>query len=269
MTPPVTADDLDIALALARAADEISLARFHAADLAVESKPDHTPVTDADLAVEKALRAILAERRPADAIVGEEFGGGQDPAERAAHGRVWIIDPIDGTKNFLRGVPIWATLIALLVDGEPAVGVVSAPALARRWWADTHGEAWTSFDDGAPRRLHVSGVTSLDDASLSLSDYEEWAAVGKETQIRDLSARCWRSRGYGDFYSYVLVAEGAVDIAAEPELNLWDLAALVPIVRSAAGRFTTAEGGVINSHSTSALATNGALHAATLGVLAT
>lgn len=268
MTQPSTADDLAVALDLADAADAISLARFHAADLAVDTKPDMTPVSDADIAVEKALRAILAERRPGDEIVGEEFGGDIPPAERAARGRAWVIDPIDGTKNYVRGVPVWATLIALLVDGSPVLGVVSAPALARRWWGAPESGAWTSFAGGAARRCEVSGVAEIADASLSISDLEEWVSAGRGEQITALGRSCWRSRGYGDFFSYVLVAEGAVDIAAEPELNLWDLAALGPIVTAAGGVFTTVDGTAITPSATSALASNGRVHGAAVAALA-
>lgn len=268
MTTPALADDLALALELADAADGISLPRFHAADLRVDTKPDMTPVSDADLAVERALRALLATRRPADEIVGEEFGGDIPPAERASRGRAWVIDPIDGTKNFVRGVPVWATLIALLVDGSPVLGVVSAPALARRWWAGAGAGAWTVFAGAPPRSCHVSQITHIADASLSISDREEWAMAGREQQLDELSRACWRSRGYGDFYSYVLVAEGAVDIAAEPQLNLWDLAALAPIVTAAGGAFSMLDGAPIAPSSTSALATNGLLHADTVAALA-
>lgn len=261
MTTFAAAEDLSLALALADTADAISLPRFQAADLHVDTKPDMTPVSDADLAVERALREVLAVRRPADAVVGEEFGGDTPPAERAATGRAWVIDPIDGTKNFVRGVPIWATLIALLVDGTPTLGVVSAPALARRWWGASGTGAHTVFAGGPARECHVSGVADLAHASLSLSDLGEWEDAGRGEQMHRLARACWRTRGYGDFFSYMLVAEGAVDVAAEPELSLWDLAALGPIVISAGGEFTTIDGSPIDAGTTSALATNGRLHA--------
>ena len=274
------AEDLSLALALADTADAISLPRFGAADLRVDAKPDMTPVSDADLAVERTLRAVLADRRPADAVVGEEFGGdagadtereagsGAASAARAAHGRAWVIDPIDGTKNFVRGVPIWATLISLLIDGAPVIGVVSAPALARRWWGSAATGAHSSFGGGPPRDCHVSGVADLAHASLSFSDLEEWEHDGRGEQMTRLRRACWRTRGYGDFYSYMLVAEGAVDIAAEPELSLWDLAALTPIVIAAGGAFTTIDGSLIGAGATSALATNGRLHADARAALA-
>jgi histidinol-phosphatase len=254
------ADDLALALRLADAADAISLPRFGAADLRVDAKPDLTPVSDADLAVETAIREVLAAERPADAVVGEEFGYDKP----AATGRRWVIDPIDGTKNFVRGVPVWATLIALLDGDDIVVGVVSAPALARRWWAAVSGAAWTRFADSPPRRCTVSAVRTISDASLSYSDLAEWRHAGRGPGFQALLNECWRTRAYGDFYSYMLVAEGAVDIAAEPDLSLWDIAALVPIVIAAGGRFTSVDGQPSGGTANSALATNGLLHEAVL-----
>ena len=269
--PPMTetagsgyADDLALALRLADAADEISLPRFGAADLRVDAKPDLTPVSDADLAVETAIRALLAAERPQDGVVGEEFGGAEQPGT----GRRWVIDPIDGTKNFVRGVPVWATLIALLDGDDIVVGAVSAPALARRWWAASGTPAWTRFGGHPARRCHVSGVSTIADASLSYSDPVEWRRSGSGPQFDALTDECWRTRAYGDFYSYMLVAEGAVDIAAEPDLSLWDVAALVPIVTAAGGRLTSVDGQPSGGTSSSALATNGLLHDAVLARLA-
>ncbi|MCU1659725.1 MAG: Histidinol-phosphate phosphatase [Pseudonocardiales bacterium] len=250
-------DDLTLAIALADAADEITRARFGAADLAVESKPDLTPVSDADRAVEQAVRRQLASARPADAISGEEFGAeGSGP-------RRWVIDPIDGTKNYVRNVPVWATLIALLDGDEPAVGVVSAPALGRRWWARQGGGAWTSVFGAQPRRMAVSKVSRLSDASLSYASLGGWAARGRRDAFVALTDQTWRTRAYGDFWSYMLVAEGAVDLAAEPELSLWDMAALAPIVTEAGGRFTGLDG-VDGVQQGSAAASNGLLHKALL-----
>jgi histidinol-phosphatase len=250
--------DLDLALDLADLADSISLPRFGAADLQVTAKPDLTPVSDADLAVETAIRERIARDRPADTVVGEEFGDG------GGAGRRWIVDPIDGTKNFVRGVPVWATLIALfdpdVNSDDPVVGVVSAPALARRWWAAVGVGGFTRFADGPARPLRVSGVGRLADASISYSEPGEWAAAGRAEPFRELLEACWRTRAYGDFWSYMLVAEGAVDIAAEPDLNLWDVAALVPIVTEAGGRFTAIDGQPSGGRASSALATNGLLH---------
>jgi len=250
-------DDLALALTLADAADAISLPRFGASDLTVTAKPDLTPVSDADLAVEQRLRSILAEQRPDDAIIGEEFG---DSADGSIDGRRWVIDPIDGTKNFVRGVPVWGTLIALFDGPEAVIGVVSAPALARRWWAASGAGAFSSFKDGPPRRCRVSAVANLEDASLSYSEPAEWRAAGLTAEFDELCRSCWRTRAYGDFYSYMLLAEGAVDVATEPELNLWDVAALIPIVTEAGGRVTGINGHPSGGTVRSALATNGRLH---------
>lgn len=258
---PSYADDLALALELADIADAITLDRFEAADLHIEAKPDMTPVSDADLAVEKALRARLDEARPADAVIGEEFGG-----QAAFEGRQWVIDPIDGTKNFVRGVPVYATLIALLVDATPVVGVVSAPALARRWYASSGAGAWRTFNGGPLKQLAVSGVTELSDASLSMSSLAGWDKRGLQENFLALTEKTWRLRGYGDFLSYCFVAEGAVDIAAEPEVSLWDLAALSVLVEEAGGRFSSLEG-VDGPHGGDAVATNGHLHEAALEAL--
>lgn len=254
-------DDLALALELADAADAITLDRFEASDLKVKSKPDMTPVSDADVAVEEVLRARLAEARPGDSIVGEEFGG-----ETAFEGRQWVIDPIDGTKNFVRGVPVWATLISLLVDGQPVLGVVSAPALARRWYAAQGSGAWRTFNKGSLKRLEVSHVGELADASLAMSSLEGWKARGLQENFIALTERTWRLRGYGDFFGYCLVAEGAVDIAAEPEVSVWDLAALSVLVTEAGGTFSSLNGEP-GPHGGDAIATNGLLHDAARKVI--
>lgn len=250
------ADDLALALELAAAADAITMDRFEASDLQVDSKPDMTPVSDADVACETRLREMLQQARPADEILGEEFGG-----TSTTEGRQWIIDPIDGTKNFVRGVPVWATLIALLDDGIPVVGVISAPALTRRWWASAAGGAWRSFQGGSPKKIQVSQVAEIADASVSFSSMEGWEARGLLQNLEHLSANSWRLRGFGDFWSYCLVAEGAVDIAAEPEVSLWDLAALSVLVTEAGGQFTSLAGQP-GPHGGDAIATNGQLHEA-------
>ncbi|AZA09775.1 histidinol-phosphatase [Corynebacterium pseudopelargi] len=255
------ADDLAFALELADAADAITMERFEASDLRIDSKPDMTPVSDADLAVEEKLRGLLQEQRPADAVLGEEFGG-----DVSFEGRQWVIDPIDGTKNFVRGVPVWATLIALLEDGRPVAGVVSAPALARRWWAAEDAGAWRSFAGGSPKRLSVSKVAKLEDASVSLSSLEGWEARDLLGNIEQLSRETWRLRGFGDFFSYCLVAEGAVDIAAEPEVSLWDLAPLAILVEEAGGTFSSL-GGKPGPHGGDAIASNGLLHQASLNIV--
>ena len=210
---------------------------------------------------EKALREKIESARPSDAILGEEFGG-----EAVHEGRQWVIDPIDGTKNFVRGVPVWATLISLLVDGRPVVGVVSAPALGRRWYAAEGAGAWRTFNSGSPSRMNVSGVADLSDASVSFSSLSGWAERGIRDNFIALTDATWRLRGYGDFYSYCLVAEGAVDVGAEPEVSLWDLAALDVLVREAGGVFTSVEGEA-GPHGGSAVATNGLLHDAVLEIL--
>ncbi len=256
------AADLELASMLADRADEITLARFGALDLRVDTKPDLSPVTDADEAVEVEIRAILARQRPDDAIFGEEQGG-----TPILEGRQWVVDPIDGTKNFVRGVPVWASLIALLEDGIPIVGMVSAPALNRRWWAGRGLGAHTRAADSPTRRLSVSSVADLDAASLSFSDLSGWADLGLRDQFVTLTDAVWRVRAYGDFFSYCLLAEGAVDIACEPEVKLWDLAALDVVVREAGGEFTSVDGRP-GPHGGSAVATNGLLHSAVLAALA-
>ncbi|HEV7203541.1 MAG TPA: histidinol-phosphatase [Jatrophihabitans sp.] len=251
-------EDLALAIRLADAADAITRERFGAADLVVETKPDLTPVSDADRAVERAIRQVLAEARPDDAVSGEEYGSGDSTVARR-----WVIDPIDGTKNFVRAVPVWATLIALLDGSTPVVGMVSSPALGRRWWAVQGGGAWTSALGSPARRLSVSRVGELADASLSYSSLSGWRDLGRRDAFLALMDSCWRTRAYGDFWSYMLLAEGAVDLAAEPELSLWDMAALAPVVTEAGGRFSGLDG-VEGVHSGSAAASNGLLHDALL-----
>ncbi|GFG72777.1 histidinol-phosphatase [Mycobacterium botniense] len=255
-------DDLAFALALADRADALTRARFGALDLRVDTKPDLTPVTDADRAVESELRAELARNRPGDRVLGEEYGG-----PTTFSGRQWVVDPIDGTKNFVRGVPVWASLIALLDDGVPCIGVVSAPALRRRWWAAQGRGAFTTVDGSSARQLSVSSVAELGSASLSFSSLSGWANRGLRNRFLDLTDAVWRVRGYGDFWSYCLVAEGAVDIAAEPEVSVWDLAALDVLVREAGGVFTSLDG-TPGPHGGSAVATNGLLHPHVLARLA-
>ncbi|MGN7780210.1 histidinol-phosphatase [Mycolicibacterium sp. 22603] len=248
------ADDLALALQLADQADALTMDRFGALDLTVETKPDLTPVTDADRGAEQALSATLAQARPGDGIFGEEFGGAT-----VSTGRVWVLDPIDGTKNFVRGVPVWCTLIALIDDGVPVVGVISAPALGRRWWA-AHGlGAFTSFG-GRQRRIQVSGVSELSAASLSYSDLTTGWDDRRERFVA-LTDEVWRVRAYGDFWSYCLLAEGAVDIACEPEVKVWDIAPLDILIREAGGTFSSLDGEP-GPHGGSALATNGHLHEA-------
>jgi histidinol-phosphatase len=246
-------DDLRFAHVLADAADDITTRRFRALDLRVETKPDLTPVTDADRAVEEQVRSVLRRARPRDAVHGEELG------KTGIGPRVWVVDPIDGTKSYVRGVPVWATLIALMMGDEPVAGVASAPALGRRWWAARGSGAWTGRSLTKASRCQVSGVTRLKDASMSYSSLSGWEERGALDGFLGLARSVWRTRAYGDFWSYVLVAEGAVDVAAEPEVSLWDLAALQVIVQEAGGRFTDLSGAP-RPDSGSAVATNGHLH---------
>jgi histidinol-phosphatase len=255
---PLDRSDIELAIRLADAADEITSTRFRANDLKVDRKPDRTPVTDADLAVEDHIRELIAAARPADQVAGEERGGDLGTE------RTWLIDPIDGTKNFLRGVPAWATLIALIVDGVAVAGVASAPALGRRWWAAEGRGAWTSATGvPSPWRVSVSGVDALGDAYLSTTDLGSWVKHHSREAYLRLVDDCWETRAFGDFWQHCLVAEGAMDVAAEAIVSPWDLAALQVIVQEAGGRFTdlagrsTFQGG-------SALSTNGLLHDAVL-----
>lgn len=250
------AEDLALALELADTADELSMRRYRAADLQVESKPDRTPVTEADRAVERALRDRLAQARPDDEVVGEELGSTPGTSTRR-----WIIDPIDGTASYLRGMPTWSTLIALQQDGEEVVAVVSMPAVGRRWWASLGAGAFAGAE-----RLAVSRVAGLADAQLCWSGIESWDEVGRSQEILALCRRCWRTRGIGDAWQYMLVAEGAADLALDPAVSVWDLAAVKLIVEEAGGRFSdlagtpTAAGG-------DGLASNGLLHEAALAIV--
>ncbi|WP_223690065.1 histidinol-phosphatase [Leifsonia poae] len=259
-TAPLS-DDLALALRLADAADRISADKFRSIGLRVDTKQDRTHVTEADLAVERAIRETLAAERPADGILGEEFGTEGDAT------RQWIIDPIDGTANYLRGVPVWGTLIALAVDGVPVVGVVSSPALGRRWWAASGSGAWTSENGGEPRRLSVSGVTELADASISFQSIAQWDEAGYLDRLVALTRQVWRDRAYGDMWSYMLLAEGLVDAVGEFGVKSYDLAALIPIVEEAGGRFTSVTGQAGPGNGSS-LASNGLLHEALLEALA-
>ncbi|MEW2544779.1 histidinol-phosphatase [Streptomyces sp. NPDC047002] len=250
-------DDLRLAHVLADAADAATMDRFKALDLKVETKPDMTPVSEADKTAEELIRGSLQRARPRDAVLGEEFGvAGTGP-------RRWVVDPIDGTKNYVRGVPIWATLISLMAAGEggyePVVGVVSAPALGRRWWAEKGGGAYTGRSLTSATRLRVSDVASLGDASFAYSSLGGWEERGRLDDFLGLARSCWRTRGYGDFWQYMMVAEGSVDLCAEPELSLWDMAAPSIVVQEAGGRFTGLDG-QDGPHSGNAAASNGILH---------
>jgi histidinol-phosphatase len=256
-------DDLELALELADVADSMTLERFRAEDLVVESKPDLTPVSEADRAVERTIREMLAKSRPRDVVLGEEYGTGEEAGEGA---RRWIVDPIDGTKNYVRGIPVWATLLALEESGEITVAAVSAPALHRRWWAAGGQGAFMTDGVGEQRRLRVSAVRELADAQLSFAGFEEWEEGGRLDALLKLARRCWRTRAFGDFWGYMLVAEGAVEISCEPVVELWDLAAPKLIVEEAGGRFTDL-GGHPRAGGGSGLGTNGLLHEAALEIV--
>lgn len=258
-------DDLRLALELADAADVATMERFRALDLKVETKPDMTPVSEADKAAEEVVRAGITAARPDDAVLGEEYGlEGSGP-------RRWVVDPIDGTKNYVRGVPVWATLISLMAEGgdgvfRPVVGVVSAPALGRRWWAAQGAGAFSGGALGEPTPIGVSRVGGLGDASFAYSSLSGWEEQGRLPGFLDLTRACWRTRGYGDFWPYMMVAEGSLDLCAEPELNLWDMAAIAVVVQEAGGRFTSLDG-VDGVHGGNAAASNGLLHEEMLDLL--
>jgi len=252
--------DLELAMRLADAADAASMSRFDAADLDVSLKADATHVTEADLATERAIRALLEAERPDDGIFGEEFGVTGDAA------RQWIIDPIDGTANYLKGIPMWTTLIALSIDGVPRVGVASQPAIGRRWWAASGLGAWTDGPDGEPQRLAVSSVDTIAASSVSFQSIGQWRDAGKLDALERLTSSVWRDRGYGDAWPYMLLAEGRLEFVAEFDVKEYDIAALVPIVTEAGGRFTSFDGEDTVS-ARSSLATNGVLHEAYLRLL--
>jgi histidinol-phosphatase len=260
---PSHSDDLALAFELADLADSITLGRFRAEDLRVDTKPDLTPVTEADRAVERAMRERLAAARPDDAVVGEELG-----ASTRAGDRRWIIDPIDGTKGYVRGIPVWSTLLALEEEGEIVLGVVSAPALHRRWWAQRGAGAY--LQDGLaqdPRRLRVSQVSKLKDAQLCYGGLGEWTKIGRLDALLELAKRCWRTRAFGDVWAYMLVAEGAADIGGlDPQVTIWDLAAPFVIIEEAGGRFTDLHG-ARRPDGGSGIATNGLLHEAALEIV--
>jgi histidinol-phosphatase len=235
--------DLAFAHALADAADAITLARFRARDLVVETKPDLTPVSEADRAAEEAIRALVARERRGEGVLGEEFGDDGGTSR-------WIVDPIDGTMNYVRGIPVWGTLLALELDGVVEVALVSAPALGRRWWAVRGSGAWAG--EGEPCR--VSAVARLEDAAVSTTSPREMPAGWSEV-VR----RAWAVRGLSDFWQHCLVAEGVLDVATDPVVALWDFAAVRLIVEEAGGRCTTFESDSA-APGGSLLSTNALLH---------
>jgi histidinol-phosphatase len=248
--------DLDLAMELADRADELTVRHFRSAELTVDTKPDMTPVTQADRAVEEMVAERLAFARPDDSLLGEEFG--QQGTNRR---RRWIVDPIDGTKNYVRGIPVFATLLALEENGEVVVGVVSAPALGRRWYA-ARGEG--AFADG--ERIRVSTIDRLEEAQVCHAGLKGWEKDGRLGGLVALTRRAWRDRGYGDFWQHMLVAQGSAELALEPEVSLWDLAALKVVVEEAGGRFTDLSGAATPAGG-SALSSNGLLHDAALSLI--
>jgi histidinol-phosphatase len=244
----VTAD-LDYALSLADAADEISMRWFRSPDLHFDTKPDLTPVTEADREVEALLRG---RTRKGESFLGEEAGE-TTATGRGKAGR-WIVDPIDGTRNFARGIPVFATLIALERKGKLVLGVVSAPALHRRWWAERGGGAWLN---GEP--IHVSGVRRIEDAVVAYTSVRDFFARGVGDEFVDLANRSWSARGVGDFWMHMLVAEGAAELAIDLTVSLWDVAAVLPIVEEAGGRFTDLSGAA-RADGGSGVSSNGAFH---------
>lgn len=253
-------DDMRLAHVLADAVERHTLEFFRSPELRVEHKADGSLVTQADRATEELLRHQLQRTRPRDVVQGEEM-------PTTGHGnRRWVLDPIDGTVNYIRGVPVWATLIGLVVDDEPVLGLVAAPALSRRWWAAQGSGAWTGRTLSAARRIHVSDTSRIEHASASFSSIGSWLHRPERDGFLRLADRCWRTRAYGDFWSHTLVAEGAVDLAVDPSLAVHDMAALAPIVVEAGGRFSDLSG-QDGPFGGSAVSTNGVLHDAVLSLL--
>ncbi|MEV8266243.1 inositol monophosphatase family protein [Microbacterium sp. NPDC076911] len=246
-------DDLELAQRIADAADSASMSRFDSPDLEVSTKADATHVTEADLATERVIRDLIEAERPNDGIFGEEFGVTGDSA------RQWIIDPIDGTANYLKGIPMWSTLIALAIDGIPRVGVVSQPGIGRRWWGATGLGSWTNTTAGGTRRLAVSPINSLAESSVSFQSIEQWRDANELPALERLTSAVWRDRGYGDAWPYMLLAEGRLEFVAEFGVKEYDIASHVPIILEAGGRFTSFAGNDSLSERSS-LATNGILH---------
>ncbi|HEX8770498.1 MAG TPA: inositol monophosphatase family protein [Acidimicrobiales bacterium] len=251
--------DLGLALELCDVADALTMRRFRAGDLVVQTKPDLTPVSDADREVEAVLSARLVGARPDQSVIGEEFGAGGAAGSEWR----WLVDPIDGTKNYVRGIPVFATLLSLQYGTDTVLGVVSAPGLGRRWWA-ARGDG--AYADG--RRAQVSGVGDLGDALLSYDDVVAFDSRRQSGSFIALARACWRARSYSDFWGHMLVAEGAAEVMvqAEPDAKVWDLAPLQVIVEEAGGRFTDLEGNHGPEGGT-AVSSNGLVHDQVLSAL--
>ena len=234
--------DLSFAHSLADAADAITMRRFRALDLHVETKPDLTPVSEADRAAEEKIRELVASSGRGEGVLGEEFGDDGGDVR-------WIVDPIDGTTSYVRGVPVWATLLALEREGCVDVALVSAPALGRRWWA-VRGEG--AFVNG--ERCRVSSIARIEDCAVSTT-----SARRMPDGWRTIVQRAWSNRGLGDFWQHCLVAEGALDVGCDAVVNVWDFAAVQLVVEEAGGRCTTFEG-TAPAHDASFVTTNGVLH---------
>lgn len=250
------ADDIGFALRLADAADAVTMKHFQTSTLVVERKADRTEVTVADRGAEAAIRSLLAAERPSDGVLGEEHG-----TVEGTSGCRWIIDPIDGTSNYVRGVPLWATLIALERDGKLVVGVASCPPLARRWWGAI---GLGAFVNGEP--IRTSATSRLSEAFLSYCESPEWETKGRRSGIDQLRREVTRERAFGDFWQHMLVAEGAIDVAVEAIVSMWDLAAVQVIVEASGGRFTDLDGDA-RADGGSAVSTNGLLHQSVLQTL--
>jgi histidinol-phosphatase len=248
--------DLRLAMDLADAADAITVRHYQSATLSVRTKSDKTPVSEADEAVERMIRERLSAERPDDGIVGEEFGTSGSTSRR------WIIDPIDGTKNYVRGIPVWGTLIGVEENGRVVAGVISAPAMGRRWWA-SRGEGAFVRALGDTRPIRTSPVDKLEESHLTYDSVTDFDLHGGTVRFLSLMRRCTRSRGFGDFWAHMLVAEGAVEIAIEPSVAIWDMAPVQIIVEEAGGRFTDMAGSA-RIDGGSAVSTNGLVHDAVL-----
>ncbi len=254
---PTLDDDLELALRVAAIADGVSLSGFISRDFRVDRKADNTEVTEIDRATEHAIVSALCEARPEYGVFGEEYGlSGPSDAEYQ-----WVIDPIDGTTNFVRGVPVWATLIGLVHNGVPVLGVVSAPAMGARWWATAGGGAFFAGSGHLARRIYVSKTQSISEAHVSTTPNAGWNAIGAIPKLVQLQTDALRARGFGDFWQHMLVAQGAIDVAVDVVgLQPYDNAAIYPIVQEAGGMISN-RFGVADWRDDTLVSSNGVLHA--------